>query len=555
MTRRRATDVLVIGGGMTGAGVLRDLAMRGIQAILVERGDFATGTTGRYHGLLHSGGRYVVKDPVSARDCALENAILRRIIPHCIEDTGGYFVVTPFDDPGYADRFVAGCRDTGVPCAEVSPQEVLRREPLLNPGITRAFAVHDAAADSFLSVETNIRSAREYGGEALTYHRVLDLLRDGTGDGRIRGARVEDRRTGEEFAIEAQLVINAAGAWAGQIGKLAGVSIAIVPGKGVMVALNHRLVNTVVNRCKLSADGDILVPIRTVCVIGTTDTHVEDPDDISMPADEIAFMLAEGDKLVPGLAQTRALRAWSGSRPLYRDQEGVGDRDISRDYKLLDHQERDGVEGFISIVGGKYTTYRLMAERTVDLAAQRLGVTAPCRTADEPTEAPPSGPLAGNRANPPTGKLFWLGEPLARVEEEQSYGQLVCECELVTRQRVEAAIAGGAANLDDIRRDVRLGMGPCQGGFCVYRATAILHEQRAADDSDTASGATATANLALRDFLEERWRGVTPVLWGDQLRQERLDELIYRGVLAIDRLPEQRAEEGWLVPVATTEVG
>ena len=91
----RSTDVLVIGGGMTGAGVLRDLAMRGIRAILVERDDFASGTTGRYHGLLHSGGRYVVKDPVSARDCALENAILRRILPGCIEDTGGYFVVTP----------------------------------------------------------------------------------------------------------------------------------------------------------------------------------------------------------------------------------------------------------------------------------------------------------------------------------------------------------------------------------------------------------------------------------------------------------------------------
>ena len=89
MRPTRTTDALVIGGGMTGAGVLRDLALRGIRAVLVERGDAATGTTGRYHGLLHSGGRYAVKDPVSARDCARENAILRRIIPQCIEDTGG----------------------------------------------------------------------------------------------------------------------------------------------------------------------------------------------------------------------------------------------------------------------------------------------------------------------------------------------------------------------------------------------------------------------------------------------------------------------------------
>jgi glycerol-3-phosphate dehydrogenase len=341
------------------------------------------------------------------------------------------------------------------------------------------------------------------------------------------------------------VVINAAGAWAGQIGALAGVPITIVPGKGVMVALNHRLVNTVINRCKPPDDGDILVPIRTVCVIGTTDQHVADPDDTSMDGAEIAFMLDEGDKLVPGLSRARALRAWAGVRPLYKDADAAtSDRDLSRDFKLLDHRERDGLEGLISIVGGKYTTYRLMAERTVDLAAARLGNTAPCRTADEPV-APRSYDPATGKAAP----LFWMGQPLEQVEADRSYGDLLCECELITRDRLAAAIADGAANLDDVRRTVRLGMGPCQGGFCVYRAAALLHEERATDPDDSAA-VTAT-NLALRDFLEERWRGITPVLWGDQLRQERLDELIYLGILGIDHLPtiappEREKDEGVL---------
>lgn len=537
--RTRTTDALVIGGGMTGAGVLRDLAMRGLRALLVERGDLASGTTGRYHGLLHSGGRYVTKDPVSARDCARENSILRRILPGCIEDTGGFFVVTPWDDPAYAERFVAGCRAHGVPCEDLPVREALRREPRLNPRISRAFAVLDGAADSFLSVGVNIASAREYGAEALTYHRVLRLLREGD---RIGGAIVEDRRTGEEWRIEAALTINAAGAWAGGIGALAGVPITIVPGKGTMVALNHRLVNTVLNRCKPPADGDILVPIRTVCVIGTTDRHVEDPDDTTMEASEIAFMLEEGEKLVPGLARSRALRAWAGARPLYKDVTApTADRDLSRDFKLLDHQERDGVGGFISIVGGKYTTYRLMAERTVDLAATRLGVTVPCRTASEPAAARPFDPATG--AGSP---LFWLGQPLARVEADRSYGELLCECELITRERLAAAIDAGAANLDDVRRTVRLGMGPCQGGFCVYRAAAVLHESREETGDPNAVAAT---NRALRDFLEERWRGITPVLWGDQLRQERLDELIYLGILGVDTLPTAPTVADWLVPV------
>src|SRR5438309_4200339 len=124
-----STEVLVIGGGSTGAGVVRDAAMRGFSAMLVERGDLATGTTGRFHGLLHSGGRYVVKDPRSAKECMEENVVLRRIAADSIEDTGGFFVTTPWDDPGYADRFVAGCHTAAIPVEEIGVEEALRREP------------------------------------------------------------------------------------------------------------------------------------------------------------------------------------------------------------------------------------------------------------------------------------------------------------------------------------------------------------------------------------------------------------------------------------------
>src|SRR4030042_623743 len=109
------TEILVIGGGSTGSGVLRDLVMRGFKATLVERGDLATGTTGRYHGLLHSGGRYAVKDPHAAKECIEENRILRRIMPHCIEDTGGFFTLTPHDDPSYAESYIQGCHKAGIP--------------------------------------------------------------------------------------------------------------------------------------------------------------------------------------------------------------------------------------------------------------------------------------------------------------------------------------------------------------------------------------------------------------------------------------------------------
>ena len=155
------TEILVIGGGATGTGILRDLALRGFQAILVEKRDFTHGTTGRFHGLLHSGGRYAVKDPEAAHECIEENRILRKIMPHCIEDTGGYFVQAPGDDPSYAAQFVAGCHTAGIPVEEVPVRQMLAREPHLNPEITRCFRVPDGAdfevpsADDLVTPVTN----------------------------------------------------------------------------------------------------------------------------------------------------------------------------------------------------------------------------------------------------------------------------------------------------------------------------------------------------------------------------------------------------------------
>lgn len=554
MMQTITTEVLVIGGGATGLGCLRDLAMRGIKATLVEKGDLTHGTTGRYHGLLHSGGRYVTKDPQSATECAHENAILRRIMPHCIEDTSGFFVITPWDDPDYGDVFAANCRKTEVPVQEITVDEMLRREPALNPQISRVFEVPDGSADSFLAAHTNALSAREHGAQVLTYHSVVDLIREGD---TVVGATVEDLRTGEQKRIESAFVLNAAGAWAGKIAALAGVKVTVVPGKGTMVAMNHRMVNTVINRCKLPADGDIIVPIHTVAVIGTTDIHVPDPDVFGIEPDEVQFMLDEGEKLVPGFKQHRALRAWAGVRPLYKDQDVVNDRDISRTYKLLDHEQRDGVGGIISMVGGKWTTYRLMAKDAVDEIARRMGNSAPCRTADEVMPAPSFEQKGGSHAEPSAPTLYWLGKHLAHVEQEHAYGELICECEMVTKARMQAAIDSGASNLDDIRRDVRMGMGPCQGGWCIYRTTALLYEQR----GQPAPGASAdfsieNANAALLHFLQERWKGLTPVLWGDQLRQARLDELIYVNVMGAHRLRQHAEQGGGMVtdhPAVATE--
>ena len=576
--QRLEAEILVIGGGATGTGVAWDAALRGFRTILVEKRDLTHGTTGRYHGLLHSGARYVLKDADSAVECIRENRILRRTHTHTIEDTGGFFVVTPEDEDDYPDRFAAACRRLGIPCTEITAASALRREPLLNPRISRVFELPDAAADSFLATHATAQAARQAGAQLLPYHELVGLhLSGGDGSCAVKGATVLDTVSGEHVRIDADLVINAAGAWAGQIAALADTEVRMTLGKGVMLATNCRLTNTVINRCKMPGDGDILVPIHTVSVIGTTDEQVTEPENLRIEEWEVDLMLTEGDKLVPGLSRSRILRAWAGVRPLYQENFSGESRDATRSTALLDHQKRDGVSGFITITGGKWTTFRLMAESAVDAACAQLRVSRPCRTAE--TAVP--GVEQGH---------YWLGHRLNEVEEEKLQTELICECELVTRSMLESAVQRNpTVTLDDLRRDVRLGMGPCQGGFCTYRAVGILHQLRvASDDSEedptaqpdaadwdvaylqspaqnpgageradqrsSAAGApqksavidpqaaVSQPNLLLRDFLQERWKGVAPILWGQQLRQERLDELIYLSILNADHLPVDDAD-------------
>jgi len=519
-----ATDVLVIGGGATGAGVAWDSVLRGFDVVLVDRADLAEGTSGRFHGMIHSGGRYAVKDPSAAKECIHENRILRHVAADCIEDTGGFFVSTPWDDPAYGDRLLEGCKATGVDCEELSVATALREEPRLNPGISRAFRVPDANIDVWKTVWAMARGAQERGARVLPYHAVVAIHR--TGD-QVTGARLRDARTGDELDVEARVTVNASGAWAGQIADMAGIEgVRVFPGRGIMIAMNHRLVNTVVNRCEMPGDGDIIVPIRTVCVVGTTDQVTEDPDDQRVMQDEVDALLDDGEKLVPGFRQARALRVWTGVRPLFEDAKAsdTATRDITRAHALLDHAQRDGVDGFITITGGKLTTFRLMAEDTVDAVCKHLGVDRPCATKTEV--------LPGSEE----GQTYHLGERLGRKEALLADEQLICECELVPRWKVEQAIERRATtNLDDIRRLLRLGMGPCQGGFCIYRAAGILHGLDHLD-AEQADG-------ALLQFLKERWKGIWPVLYGDQLRQARLDDWIFQGVLDVEHLPVTQAEQ------------
>ncbi|MGZ4305064.1 MAG: FAD-dependent oxidoreductase [Solirubrobacteraceae bacterium] len=379
MFTRHDAHVLIVGGGATGAGLAHDLALRGLRVTLVDRGEVTSGTTGRHHGLLHSGARYAVGDREAGVECIRENTTLRRIAPGSFECNDGLFVAVCDEDLEYLEPLVDGCTAAEIPVQRLTAEEALRLEPNLNPDVKAAVRVPDATVDPMRLVLRFVATARHNGAQILPYMEVTGLLMH---NGSVLGVAVHDHVTGKTGEINADIVVNAAGPWSGKVAAMAGASVPIAPSPGVLLALHGRFCNMVINRMHKSGDGDIVVPQRGLSIVGTTSWVVEDPDDLSVPEDHVQRMYAEGSKLIPALAHADRRAAWSAARPLVGSTGAATGRELSRTFQTFDHQEQDSIDGFVTITGGKSTTLRAMAELCADVVCRKLGIDEPCRTAE-----------------------------------------------------------------------------------------------------------------------------------------------------------------------------
>ena len=530
-------DVIVIGGGITGAGTARDCAMRGLSVLLVERYDFTYGATGRNHGLLHSGARYAVTDGESAAECIKENMTLRKIARHCVDETEGLFITLPEDDLDYQDTFVKACHKAGINAEAIDPAEARRMEPAVNPTLIGAVKVPDASVDPFRLTTANVVDARLHGADTLTYHEVVELLVE---QNRCVGVKLRNNHNGEMSEVHADLTINAAGIWGHLVAKQAGITVNMFPAKGALLIFGHRVNNMVINRCRKPANADILVPDDTVCVIGTTSDRVpfEECDHMKVTPEEVDILMREGEKLAPSLATTRILRAYAGVRPLVASDDDPSGRSISRGIVCLDHESRDGMAGFITITGGKMMTYRMMAEEATDLACKKLGIDKKCETATTPL--PGSEPRNDEQyktysyaQKAAEGRHGTLTSEIKSGDNEDD--ALVCECEEVTVGEVKYAINQlHVHNLINLRRRTRVGMGTCQGELCACRAACVLGKE---------SGDTAKSGADLASFINERWKGMQPVAWGDTLNEAQLTATIYQGLCGLNKFVDKKEVE------------
>lgn len=509
---------MIIGGGATGTGIARDLSLRGIRCILIEMQDLNNGATGANHGLLHSGARYVAKDRDAAAECHEENMILKKMAPQCIEETGGIFAAVRGDNENYIADFPGMCQKANLPLKALSVDEAREKEPVLSGDTIAAYEVMDATIDPFRLSLDNTADARNHGAQILRFTQLLEFILE---NHTIKAAKVRNNQTGKTYTIEAREYVNAAGAWADQIAARAGAQIGIMYAKGSLLVTSDRMNHRVINRLRKAGDGDILVPGGTVSIIGTTSVEINDLSQIRPTVAEVDQIIKEGTCMVPQLAFTRYIRAYAGVRPLVSTGK-EGGRSVSRNYSLLEHEDT-GLDNFITIAGGKLTTFRLMAEKTCDLVAARLKVDAPCRTATTPLPKSTDGTWT------PPGKSArrWM-------QAQDPKETLLCECEMVSTSMVDTIVEqirkeGKPVSLTEIGLRSRIGKGPCQGTFCSLRVASYLYDQNIfSKDNGIAQ---------IKAFVNERWKGLRPLIRDTELIQTELQEAFLCGLMGVENTP------------------
>ncbi len=521
--RELQTEVLIIGGGVTGTGVMRDLALRGISCLLIDRKDLNAGASGGNHGLLHSGGRYASADSETAAECRIEGEILKKIAAEAIDNCGGLFVAVEGDDADFAAQFPQHCEQAGISCSELTASQASKLEPRLSDRVISAYQVPDASIDPFRITLANVQHAKMLTDCDFLPHIEVESFE--ISDGKISSAICLDKRRGGKLRIHAEQFVNASGAWSRKVAELADChDVNLLYSKGTLIISNSRITHAVVNRLRPPGDGDILVPGGTVSLLGTTSDTIQNLQDIRPSVHEVDRILEQGQTMVPALKDTRFIRAFSGVRPLLMTSAAEQDgRKASRGFTLFDHQQQ-GLSNFATIAGGKLTTFRLMAEKTGDLVAKRLGNNNPCKSADEVLPYKQSV----RWTEPGYSARHWF-------KKNDATDLMLCECEMVSESVVDEVIeqSPGAEvemTVQAIGLRSRIGKGSCQGSFCSMRVTSHLY------DNDIYNNRDGLRHM--RDFVSARFKGIKPVLWGEQMPQMELAETMHCGLMGLDLLED-----------------
>jgi glycerol-3-phosphate dehydrogenase len=528
VSRSLPVQALVIGGGINGAGIARDLALRGVRCALVERRELGSGTSWASSGMIHGGLRYLQQDPEVTLHSCVDSGAIQRIAPHLVFRIPFIMPVFP-EDPIGPELVEVGLEmydryqpfKNGRPHTRLAREQALRLEPALSPRIECAFTLDEWGVDAARLTAANALDAAERGAQVMTHTEAVELLRE-SGSGRVLGAAVRDRITGESLRIEAELTMNATGPWSPRLAALAGAEVRLRPAKGIHLVFERRISNLAIYARGIDGRDMFTFPHEQNSMAGTTDDDFYgDLDQIEVSEDEVAYVMQAMERSIPSIRRHRVIHTTQGVRPtLYGF--GQNEDELSRDFAVIDHA-RDGAPGFFTIAGGKLAAYRLMAESASDRLCAVLGVREPCRTARTPlpgSDAPLDVVAVARRFRAPVPAVVRLGfrhgahaaRVLALAERgpEPAAPRAVCGCEpVLDAELVHAARCEAVRTLGDCAFRVRLGVGACQGASCAPQAAGLL--------ADALDWPAERAAAELAAFAAERWRAAAPALGGGHL--------------------------------------
>lgn len=530
-------QAIIVGGGINGVGIFRDLTLRGIECLLVEKGDFSGGTSAYSSGMIHGGPRYMLGGDIGVtRLSCLDSGTIQKLAPHLLFRIP--FIYTVYNKKNILEsRFLLEGVETffeaydhfislknGRQHTRLSPKDIQE----LEPGVSQKNLLGGVSFDEWgvdvprLCIE-NVVDGIENGSQAINHTEVIEVLRE---DQKIVGVIFRDCLSGEVRRANCDMLVNATGPWSPQFGKLAGVGIKLRGGKGIHLSVDRRLSNVALVAQCIDGREIFILPYENETVIGTTDDdYFDDLDQQTVTRDEIAYLLDGVAQIFPAVKDARLIRSWSGVRPTLYKRDCYEDA-LSREHDTLDHEKRDGVKGLVSVVGGKLASYRIMAKEVADLVAKKLGNHQPSVSHLHSLPGGDSLPDICELAQKYALDRFAVARLVYRhgsrairilemTKSDPGLKALVCSCEPVTKAEIVYVVQNELAKtLSDIRRRTRLGMGSCQGMRCETGAMGTLVELGIVSNEEVAK--------AQEDYDREWWWNRACVMNGVQVVQEEL---------------------------------
>jgi glycerol-3-phosphate dehydrogenase len=535
---RTEHDVIILGGGVNGAGIARDCALRGIRVLVVEKNDLAKGASGANTGMIHGGIRYLRYDVHTTKVSCTDSGYIQKIAPHLLFRIPFIFPVLKGDAWGsmfleLAEVFfeaydVYQPLKRGKAHTRLSREEALFLEPRLSPNVIGAVTMDEWGIDPFRLVVANAVDAQSHGAQIRTYCDFQEFVRGS--DGRIQGVIFEDRVTKKRERHVAPMVINATGAWGPRIAAKAGVEYKLRPGKGVHIVFSHRISNYGIVMIAVDGRQMFLMPHENGTIVGTTDDdYYGDLDNPRATEDEVKYILQAARRMFPEIDKYRMSRTYVGIRPTLwawsRNEDG-----LSREHEFYDHTSQ-GAPGLLSVAGGKLAAYRQLSEEVSDIIARELGNKKKCLTHTQPLPGGEEGTDVAKwasqfqRSELQVSRIAYRHGARAQnvlkvIEQNPRCGVNTCLCEPVSEAEVRYVTQNEMVRrLTDIRRRTRVSMGGCGGTRCLARASQILAQEN--------SLSPAHMVRELDDAMTARFIGKRPVLEGSNLATEELNQAMH----------------------------